>query len=116
MESFSIRARTTEAFAGGLSGGNQQKLALARAFEAEPKVLLLEEPTQGIDVNAKQEIRDMILRAARDQNLAVVVATSEFEELLGLADTIHVLCLGRQTATLSAKEATYTKILQHALP
>jgi ABC-type sugar transport system ATPase subunit len=79
-------------------------------------VILLEEPTQGIDVNAKAEIRNLILRLAHDDGLAVVVATSEFEELLGLADVIHVMCLGRMVATMPAEEATYAQILHHALP
>jgi ABC-type sugar transport system ATPase subunit len=116
VDTFHIRTPSTEALAGGLSGGNQQKVALARSFESEPAVILLEEPTQGIDVNAKAEIRNLILRLAHDDGLAVVVATSEFEELLGLADVIHVMCLGRMVATMPAEEATYAQILHHALP
>jgi ABC-type sugar transport system ATPase subunit len=116
IELFSVRTPSTEALAGGLSGGNQQKLALARAFESTPRLVLLEEPTQGIDINAKAEIRHLIRVLAREEGLAVVLATSEFEELLGLADVVHVMCLGRVVATLTAEEATYAKILQHALP
>jgi ABC-type sugar transport system ATPase subunit len=116
VEMFSVRTPSTEALAGGLSGGNQQKLALARAFESTPRLVLLEEPTQGIDINAKAEIRRLILELAREQGLAVVLATSEFEELLGLADVIYVMCLGRIVTSMSAEEATYAKILQHALP
>jgi ABC-type sugar transport system ATPase subunit len=116
IELFSVRTPSTEALAGGLSGGNQQKLALARAFESTPRLVLLEEPTQGIDINAKAEIRHLIRELAREEGLAVVLATSEFEELLGLADVVHVMCLGRVVATLTAEEATYAKILQHALP
>jgi len=116
IETFGVRTPSTEALAGGLSGGNQQKVALARAFESTPKVILLEEPTQGIDINAKAEIRNLIRRLARQEGVATVVATSEFEELLGLADEIHVMCLGRLVATMSAEEATYARILNHALP
>jgi ABC-type sugar transport system ATPase subunit len=116
IQTFNIRTPSSEALAGGLSGGNQQKVALARAFESEPTAILLEEPTQGIDVNAKAEIRNLILRLAHDDGLAVVIATSEFEELLGLADVIHVMCLGRMVATMSSEEATYALILHHALP
>jgi ABC-type sugar transport system ATPase subunit len=116
IETFGVRTPSTEALAGGLSGGNQQKVALARAFESTPRVILLEEPTQGIDVNAKAEIRNLIRRLARQEGVATVVATSEFEELLGLADEIHVMCLGRLVATMSADEATYARILNHALP
>ena len=55
-------------------------------------------------------------RLAREENVAIVVATSEFEELLGLAEEIHVMCLGRLVTTLPAAEATYARILHHALP
>jgi ABC-type sugar transport system ATPase subunit len=116
VDLFNVRAPSTETLAGRLSGGNQQKLALARAFESNPRVVMLEEPTQGIDVNAKAEIRHLIRRLARDDGLSVVIATSEFEELLGLADVIHVMCRGRLVASLSAEEATYAAILHHALP
>ena len=116
IETFGIRTPSTEALAGGLSGGNQQKVALARAFESAPRVILLEEPTQGIDINAKAEIRNLVRRLAREDGVAVVVATSEFEELLGLADEIHVMRLGRHVATMPAAEATYAGILHHALP
>ena len=116
IETFAVRTPSTEALAGGLSGGNQQKVALARAFESKPKVILLEEPTQGIDINAKAEIRNLMRRLAREENVAIVVATSEFEELLGLADEIHVMCLGRLVTTMQAEEATYARILHHALP
>jgi ABC-type sugar transport system ATPase subunit len=116
VETFAVRTPSTEALAGGLSGGNQQKVALARAFESKPKVILLEEPTQGIDINAKAEIRNLMRRLAREENVAIVVATSEFEELLGLADEIHVMRLGRLVTTMQAAEATYAGILHHALP
>src|SRR4029079_16990454 len=113
---FGIRTPSTETNAGSLSGGNQQKLALARALESSPHVILLEEPTQGIDVNAKAEIRILVQKLAHEDGMTVVVATSEFEELLGLADVIHVMCLGRLVATMAADEATYAQILHHALP
>jgi ABC-type sugar transport system ATPase subunit len=116
IKTFGVRTPSTEALAGGLSGGNQQKVALARAFESTPRVILLEEPTQGIDINSKAEIRNLIRRLAREEGVATVIATSEFEELLGLADEIHVMCLGRLVATMSAEEATYARILDHALP
>jgi ABC-type sugar transport system ATPase subunit len=116
IKTFAIRTPSTESLAGGLSGGNQQKVALARAFESAPRVILLEEPTQGIDINAKAEIRNLVRRLARDDGVAVVIATSEFEELLGLADEIHVMRLGQLVATMPADEATYARILDHALP
>ena len=89
-------------------------MALARSFESKPRVLLLEEPFQGIDVNSKVEIRGLIEWLA-SQRVAVVVATSDFEDLIGLADTVHVMCLGRLVATL-AEEVRYEEILRRALP
>jgi ABC-type sugar transport system ATPase subunit len=112
---FGIRPPSIQALAAGLSGGNQQKMALARSLEATPRVLLLEEPLQGIDVNSKVEISELIKRFA-SEGLAVLVATSDFEDLIGLADTIHVMCLGRVSATLPGEEATYSEVLRHALP
>jgi ribose transport system ATP-binding protein len=115
MRLFDVRAAHADVAAGTLSGGNQQKVVLARAIESEPKVLLLEEPTQGIDVTAKSEVRRLIRRHA-DEGRAVVVATSEFDDLLEIADVIHVMCQGRLVATLPAAEASYERILHHALP
>jgi ABC-type sugar transport system ATPase subunit len=117
VNSFSIRTAGIGALSGQLSGGNQQKLALARAIESNPSVLLLEEPTQGIDIHSKSEVRALIKTFLREHpEKAVVVATSEFEELLDFADRVHVMRLGRLVASLSAAELTYTKILHHALP
>lgn len=116
IKEFAIATPGTEALAEGLSGGNQQKLALARAFESKPDVLLLEEPTQGIDINAKAEILQLIQDLARKQGLGVVVASSEFEELLEVADTIHVMRLGEIVSTMKARETTYADILHAALP
>jgi ABC-type sugar transport system ATPase subunit len=113
---FLLRPPNIDRHASGLSGGNQQKVALARAVQSAPRVLLLEEPTQGIDVNAKAEIRALIQRLAREDRTSVVIATSEFEDLLGLADVIHVMCLGRFATSLPGAKATYERILQHALP
>jgi ABC-type sugar transport system ATPase subunit len=115
IDLFGIRPASIQALAAGLSGGNQQKMALARSLEAIPRVLLLEEPLQGIDVNSKVEISELIKRFA-SEGLAVIVATSDFEDLIGLADTIHVMCLGQVSATLPGEEATYSDVLRCALP
>ena len=115
-ETLDIRGAGPDALAGRLSGGNQQKVALARVIQSHPRFLLLEEPTQGIDVNAKAEIRELVATLARDRGLGVLVATSEFEDVLGLADVIHVMRLGRLVATVDGRRATYAELLQHALP
>jgi ABC-type sugar transport system ATPase subunit len=101
---------------GNLSGGNQQKVVIARALEASASVLLVEEPTQGIDVGTKADIHMLLTSVAREKGCAVVVASSEFEELIGLADTIHIMRLGRLVQTLPGNTATYREILEHALP
>lgn len=112
----SIHPRMPQAKTGTLSGGNQQKVALARALNGDVQLLLADEPTQGIDVRARAEIHDLLRRIAREQNKALLVASSEFEELIGLADVIHVMRLGRLVATLPGDSANYHDILHEALP
>lgn len=88
-----------------LSGGNQQKALFARAMLQAPRLLLLDEPTKGVDIGAKQEIYSIIRRLAREMNVAVIVVSSEEEELTGLANTICVFRKGSCDGTVFAKEA-----------
>jgi len=111
-----IRAAGAETATMTLSGGNQQKVVIARVLESRPRVMLLSEPTQGIDVRAKAEILGLLRRVAREQDIAIVLASSEFEELLDFADTIHVLRLGRISATMRGADATYAAVLEAAVP
>jgi ABC-type sugar transport system ATPase subunit len=115
IESLDIRPGASEARIATLSGGNQQKVALARVLEGSARVLLVEEPTQGIDVRAKAEIHRLLRQLATERGCAVVVATSEFEELIGLADEIHVMRSGRLVARMPGASATYHAILENAL-
>ena len=115
-QAFAIRGAGIGTLAGELSGGNQQKLALARAVQGAPRFLLLEEPTQGIDVAGKAEVRRLIARLVQEEGLGVLVASSEFEDLLGFADTIHVMRLGRLVATVDGRMASYAELLHEALP
>jgi ABC-type sugar transport system ATPase subunit len=96
-----------------LSGGNQQKCILARWLLIEPKVLLLDEPTRGIDVGAKAEIYNLIRRLVA-QGMAIIMTSSELPELLTVCDRIMVLCEGRKTAELSRAEATEETIMHAA--
>jgi len=89
-----VRCAGTGVPVGSLSGGNQQKVALARLFAAEVDVLLLDEPTRGVDVGAKAEIYAWIDTLARERGKAVLLVSSVLPELLGLADRIAVLCRG----------------------
>jgi ribose transport system ATP-binding protein len=98
-----------------LSGGNQQKVVLARWLLRHCRVLLLDEPTRGIDVEAKTEIYRVVHTLAAG-GLAVVLVSSELAELVGLCDRIVVLAEGHQTAVLDATTATEAEVLAHALP
>lgn len=97
-----------------LSGGNQQKVILARWLAAQPKVLILDEPTKGIDVGAKSEIYKMICALARS-GIGIIVVSSELPEVLGLCDRIIVMCEGRIRGELMREEATEEGVLTLAM-
>ena len=94
IEALSIRAPSARVNAGSLSGGNQQKVLLARLLETRPKVLLLDEPTRGVDVGAKSEIYRLIDELAKE-GMAVVVVSSELPEIIGISDRCLVMREGR---------------------
>lgn len=96
-----------------LSGGNQQKVALGKWLAVEPKVLILDEPTRGIDVGSKSEIYNLIRRLA-DEGLAVIMISSEMEEILGLSDRVLVVHEGRQKGILEHDEAEEETIMRLA--
>jgi ABC-type sugar transport system ATPase subunit len=96
-----------------LSGGNQQKCILARWLLINPKVLLLDEPTRGIDVGAKSEIYALIRRLVAG-GMAIIMTSSELPELLAVSDRILVLCEGRATAMIPRAEATEEGIMHAA--
>ena len=93
-----------------LSGGNQQKVILGRWLLTEPDVLLLDEPTRGIDVGAKYEIYQLILDLAA-KGKTVIMVSSEMPELLGVCDRIIVMSGGRKAGEVNAKEATQEEIM-----
>ncbi|HVG46975.1 MAG TPA: sugar ABC transporter ATP-binding protein [Rubellimicrobium sp.] len=100
---------------GKLSGGNQQKLILARWLATEPKVLMLDEPTRGIDVGAKADVYELIDELAA-RGAAILLISSEMPEVLGLSDRILVLQGGRVTAEIDAADATEEVVLAAAMP
>jgi ABC-type sugar transport system ATPase subunit len=112
---FGIKTPSTAQAVGTLSGGNQQKVVLAKGLACDPRVLLLDEPTRGIDIGAKREIYTLIDELSR-QGLAVLVASSELPEVLAISDRILVLAEGRITAEFMRAEATEQAILQAAIP
>lgn len=110
---FGIRAGSLDVPARSLSGGNQQKLALAKVLHPEPRIVVLDEPTRGVDVGAKRELYGLIQRLAA-AGLAVVVVSSELMELIGLCHRIAVMRAGRLQTVLDAAEATEDLLIAHA--
>jgi putative multiple sugar transport system ATP-binding protein len=107
-----IKTPTVQALVGKLSGGNQQKVVLAKWIYADPDVLILDEPTRGIDVGAKYEIYTIINRLA-EQGKGVIVISSELPELLGVCDRIYALSQGRVTGEVARAEATQERLMQY---
>src|SRR5437764_13385892 len=105
-----IKATSVFTIAGTLSGGNQQKVVLAKWLLTNPRVLFLDEPTRGIDVGAKQEIYAQINRLA-ESGLAIVLVSSELPEVLGLSDRVIVLHVGRVTGEFMRSAATPEKVM-----
>ncbi|MFG6567473.1 sugar ABC transporter ATP-binding protein [Sulfitobacter sp. 1A13679] len=111
---FDIRAGSRDVRVGNMSGGNQQKLLLAKIMLSEPRILIVDEPTRGIDIGTKQQIY-AFLRKLADQGHAIIVITSEMPELIGLADRVMVMRLGEVSGTLNAGEITEDAIVRLSL-
>ena len=114
LERLRLRFRSYDQPVKTLSGGNQQKVVLAKWLAASPRVLILDEPTQGVDVQTKAEVHALIADLAR-QGLAVILISSELPELIGMCHRILVLREGRITADLARGEATQERILGAAI-
>jgi putative multiple sugar transport system ATP-binding protein len=110
--SMNIKAPSVSSITGKLSGGNQQKVVLAKWIFTDADVLILDEPTRGIDVGAKYEIYTIINRLA-DSGKAILVISSELPELLGLCDRIYALSAGRITGEVQRGDATQERIMQY---
>ncbi len=110
---FGIRTGSVDIKASSLSGGNQQKLALAKVLHPGPRVVVLDEPTRGVDVGAKRDIYFLVQRLAR-AGMAVVVISSELMELIGICHRIVVMRAGTQQATLDAQHLTEEVLIAHA--
>lgn len=110
-----IKAASLDTSVERLSGGNQQKIVLAKALMTGPAVLLLDEPTRGIDVGAKAEIY-AILRTLASEGKAIVMASSELNEILALSHRVLVMREGRVAAELSTRATTAEEVLRHAMP
>ncbi len=114
IDTLRIVARGPEHIVRRLSGGNQQKVVLGKWLATKPKILLLDEPTRGIDVGAKDEIYDLIGELA-EQGLSVLFASSEISEFLAVCDRMIVLCEGRITGTLNKAEMSVDSIKELAM-
>ena len=110
----SIRAPSVQVAAGKLSGGNQQKVMLSKWLNARPQLLILDEPTRGIDVGAKAEVHHMISDLAA-QGLGIILISSDLPEVLAMSDRILVMREGRQMGIFTRAEATQEKILAAAM-
>ena len=108
-----LRIKTPSIFqkAGNLSGGNQQKIVLSKWIMSEPDVLILDEPTRGIDVGAKYEIYSIIDELAREGK-GILMISSELPEILGMCDRVYVMCEGRITGELSRKDANQESLMR----
>jgi ABC-type sugar transport system ATPase subunit len=110
----SLRAASLDMEVSSLSGGNQQKVALAKWLQVEPQLLLLDEPTRGIDVGAKRELYQL-MNSLTAQGMAILLITSELPELLAMSDRIVVMHRGKLTAELTREQATAERILEAAM-
>lgn len=113
-KNFNIKTPDLDKLIVELSGGNQQKAIVARWLTTNPRVLILDEPTKGIDVGAKSEFYNMICEFAR-QGIAIILISSELPEVIGLSDRIIVMCGRRIVGEIQASEATEEKLLTMAM-
>jgi ribose transport system ATP-binding protein len=114
ISKFNIKTPTMDQLIKNLSGGNQQKVAIAKALMTNPKILILDEPTRGVDVGAKKEIYDLI-NEFKHQGMSIIIISSEMPEILGLSDRIMVMYDKTITGIFTREEATQEKIMKCAI-
>jgi ribose transport system ATP-binding protein len=112
-DKFGIRTGNLRSKASSLSGGNQQKVALAKVLHPNPKVVVLDEPTRGVDVGAKRDIY-LLIEELASQGLAVIIISSELMELIGLCHRVAVMRAGRLQAILESQQLTEEELIAHA--
>jgi len=115
ISSLKIKTSSPHQAVKNLSGGNQQKVVLARCLATQPKVLMLDEPTRGVDANAKNEIYKLII-ALSEAGLGIIVVSSELPEILTVSDRVLVMAEGKITAEFNSAEANEDAILKAAIP
>lgn len=114
IKSMSIRTPSKKQKVKNLSGGNQQKVAITKSLIAEPKVLILDEPTRGVDVGAKREIYDLINKFKKN-GMAIIMISSEIPEILGMSDRIMVMNEGKKSGEVDRKKANQKNIMKLAV-
>jgi ABC-type sugar transport system ATPase subunit len=114
VKTLGIVTPSVEQVVKNLSGGNQQKVVIAKWMATDPRVLIMDEPTRGIDVGAKREIHELISKMAK-LGVAIVVISSEMPEILGMSDRIVVMHEGRIKGELTRAEASQEKIMNMAI-
>lgn len=113
IKRFNIRTPSIYQYIKNLSGGNQQKVILGKWINTQPKILIMDEPTRGIDVGAKQEIYRIMSDMAK-AGITIIMISSEMEELIGMSDRIAILCKGRMSGLLSKEDFSQEQILKIA--
>ena len=108
-----MKASGLDAIVGTLSGGNQQKVNIAKWLAANPKIFILDEPTRGIDIGAKVEIYKMLNEIA-DRGVAVIVISSELPEIMGISDRILIMCEGAIVSEVTRDAASRETIMEYA--
>ena len=108
-----MRAASLDTDVGNLSGGNQQKVVIAKWLATQPKVIILDEPTKGIDIGSKAAVHEFMAELAA-QGLAVIMVSSEIPEIMGMSDRVIVMREGRIVAELTSEEITPETLVTHA--
>ncbi|HZY09147.1 MAG TPA: sugar ABC transporter ATP-binding protein [Ilumatobacteraceae bacterium] len=114
VDSLRVKTSSVDAEVGSLSGGNQQKVALARWLATKPSVLILDEPTQGVDVGSKAEIHRLMQELA-ERGMAIIMISSELPEILGMSDRIAVMVAGSIVTTIPRASANADNVMAAAL-
>ena len=112
-KNLAIKAPNLQVDCASLSGGNQQKVVIAKWLMSRPKILIMDDPTRGVDVGAKYEIYKLMNELA-EQGVSIIMISSELEEVLGMSDSIMVMHEGRSNGMLNVAEATQEKIMAMA--
>lgn len=113
IKRLTVKAENAQVPAGSLSGGNQQKVVMAKWVGSGSKILILDEPTRGVDVGAKKEIYEL-MNQLTDRGVAIIMVSSDLPEVLSMSDRIEVLYEGKQMGIVDAKNATQEQVMKLA--